>query len=79
MFKTQDELKAFILWAKSQRIERVKIDNVEIQFSNLAFFEENPSSLDQAILPKMDSSTDNDGSPASGQEKEDDLLYWSAN
>lgn len=32
MFKTVDELKAFIEWAKSQQIQKVKLKGVEVEF-----------------------------------------------
>lgn len=36
MFKSVEELKAFLEWAKGQNIEQVKVADIEIKFSALA-------------------------------------------
>lgn len=39
MFKDISELKEFILWAKQEKIQALKVDNVEIAFSAYAFLD----------------------------------------
>lgn len=36
MFENVEELKKFILWAKSEKIQSVKVGTLEVQFSALA-------------------------------------------
>ncbi len=40
MFKTAEELKSFIEWAREQRIKSVKVGTVHVEFSELAFISE---------------------------------------
>lgn len=42
MFKTPDDLKAFLTWAKDQKIKSVSVadDGVKVEFSDLAFVPE---------------------------------------
>lgn len=77
-----EELKKIIVWAKEQKIRRLKMTDSEIEvvFSNAAIF------TNSANLPeKLDSSgisrgeiTENADSPASSREEDDPDLYWSA-
>ena len=39
MFKTIDELKAFLLWAKKEKIDAVKVGDVEVHFNNTAMLD----------------------------------------
>lgn len=72
MFKSPSELQEFIVWAKEQKIKRVKVDNIEFEISDLALIE--------GIEPLV-SQTPTSASSAPEQEaakkEEDDLLYWS--
>lgn len=70
MFKTQEELKEFLLWAKQEKVVRVKIADIEVEFSGLALIEE--ANLNTATEPKS-------GEELKPQEtdKEDEMLYWS--
>lgn len=56
MFDNSEELKEFVIWAKGQRVLRLKVGEVEIEFSTLAFIDDvvastavpNPSTLPEA-------------------------------
>lgn len=76
MFKTQDELKAFIIWAKEQKIQRIKIDKIEVEISNLAFIDglEMAPLRQPATIKPVPSS---DKEPAKAEETEDPDLFWS--
>jgi len=37
MFKTAEDLKAFIDWARERRIKSVKVGTIQVEFSELAF------------------------------------------
>lgn len=74
MFKTQEELKSFILWAIDQKITRVKVDKVEVEISAYAFIDKLGTSPEpsQVPEPQIDEA-------AKEQAKEDDeLQYWSS-
>lgn len=73
MFTTVAQLKNFITWAKEQGIRELKVDNVEIKFSELAF-------IPQSEFKDMSiggASTLADTEQLS-QEEENDILYHSS-
>lgn len=75
MFKTIQELKEFIEWAKTQQIQKVKLKGVEVEFSSYTFL----PSLEQ--LPELSNggaSTLADLEPLDEKEEED-LLFHSSN
>ncbi len=80
MFKTSDELKDFIVWAKSERVQKLTVDGVTVEFSPLAFigeFEE----LTEAKTPTNENITvvgANVPDPAMGSDATDDDLFWSS-
>lgn len=39
MFKNTEDLKDFIIWSKSQKIKRIKLDAIEVEFSDIAHLE----------------------------------------
>lgn len=39
MFKTAAELKKFILWAKAEKVEALKVGDIEIRFSPVALID----------------------------------------
>ncbi len=77
MFKNIDELKEFLLWAKSERISEVKIDEIHVVFSGLALMDtlppNSPASLTLAEAINAASKT-----PEQLAKEEDELLYASA-
>lgn len=56
MFKTSDELKDFIVWAKSERVQKLMVGEVSIEFSPLAFIGEFPE-LEEAKSPTNENIT----------------------
>ena len=41
-FETVNELKDFITWAKSQKIQQMSVGDITVVFSPMAFMEEEP-------------------------------------
>lgn len=70
MFLDTEELKEFIVWAKSQGIQALTVGDVSLQFSPYAL-------LEQAEGKAATSSADGKP-PAESPSEEEDLLYWSA-
>lgn len=75
-----EELKSFILWAKSQRLKSASVDGISFDFSELAFVESLPDEaaapLPQADLAKPPVSPklpDGNAQPS----EDDELLFWS--
>ena len=74
-FEDSDDLKEFLLWAKSEQIEHIKLGDLEVKFSQIGLataagmLEPAPAdvSLD-GLSPKREVS----------KEEEDELLFWSA-
>ena len=74
MFKTPEELKKFISWARDNKIKRVKVDNLEFEVSDLAFVEDVQSIISQ-VVPAASNTTE----PEAAKKEEEDLLFWSTN
>jgi hypothetical protein len=72
MFKTTDELKTFILWAKKEGLKRVKVGEVEFELSDLTLAAA-MSNVQPSDGPTRDAST---GSIP--DITDDELLYMSA-
>ena len=72
MFKTPEQLKEFILWAKEHKLKRVKVGTIEVEISDLAFIE----SLD-ALPSQIESKVGGQPGEEADKKEEDDLLYWS--
>jgi len=55
-FENVNELKAFIQWAKGQKIQQMSVGEVTVVFSPMAFMEEEPKIVapEQAVLPIPD-------------------------
>lgn len=66
MFKDVEELKNFILWAKNQKIKRLKLGDYEAEFSDLVYVEQ----LQEAQMPEQ--------APGDQQKEDEELLYWSS-
>lgn len=74
MFKTTQDLQEFILWCQQAKIKAVKVGDVEVQFSDLAFIDiiasEAPMAEERNTSKTMvDTATD---------EVDEDLLFWSS-
>lgn len=72
MFKTIDDLKEFLMWAKTQGIQSIKAKGVEVHFSHLAMSEDIIKELTDG------SATLTDIEPKDKRDDED-ALYWSSN
>jgi len=74
LFKTVDELKAFIKWCKSEHLNNVTVEGVSFQFSDTRILTaESMSNLDNAMI--------NSSKPdqiQSDSKTDEELLYWSA-
>lgn len=79
-FKSAEELKSFILWAKKQQIEELTADGVTVRFSQLAFVPgltaEGQDEVEQALAEYKPNSKTWTEEPAS--EEDEELLFWSA-
>lgn len=76
LFKSVNELKEFIVWAKSEKIQALTVGEVSIQFSAIAMIDDE---FDQPEA-KESSKVWTDGSDLnkSDLEDEEDLMYWSS-
>lgn len=74
MFKTPEELKAFILWAKDQKIQRVKVDKIEVEMSAYAFIDV----LTQEVVSSQVPEPLSEATKTPQEKEEEELLYWSA-
>jgi len=79
-FKDLEELKQFLLWARSQKLEEIEINGVRARFSAYSMIpgvseitEPDPE------LPSYEPNSKTWDQVDSSQDNEDDLLYWSAN
>jgi hypothetical protein len=73
MFNTQEDLKSFIEWARTLKIKSIKVNGVEIEFSELAFVPETAFE----DLTNGGPSTLAETEPLDPKEEED-LLYHSS-
>lgn len=74
MFKTTQELKDFFLWCQQAKIKAVKVGDVEVQFSDLAFLDfvsEQPQVAEERDTSKTLVDT-------AAEEADEDLLFWSS-
>ena len=79
LFTTTEELKDFIMWAKSQRLKSATIGQISFEFSELAHINDiesvpNVENVDVAAAP---TSPKLPGGNTQTSE-EDELLFWSA-
>lgn len=74
MFKDVAELKAFLTWAKEERISEVKINEIHVVFSPLAFLPPDPT----ANLTLAEAINAVKKTPEQLAKEEEDLLYASA-
>lgn len=80
MFKTVEQLKEFIMWAKTQQIKQVKIKGVDVTFSDLALVEQYEMNKSQSSV--LGSVQEMIGSMPRTEEQlkkeEEDLLFHSS-
>jgi hypothetical protein len=75
MFKDPQQLMDFLSWAKEQQILKVKVADIEVEFSPLAAV---PKDFQLQELSNGGANTLADTEP--GNKKEDDeALFWSSN
>lgn len=71
MIKNLDDLKAFITWARDNKIKKVKMKGIEVEISDLAF-------IDQ-ISSQVGTNTATDLSKSQmPEDNEEDLLFYSS-
>lgn len=75
MFKTIKELQDFILWAKAEKLKRLKVGDVEIEISDYALVADLLPSISQTPNSEPQSAAE----LARMKKEEEDLLNWSAN
>lgn len=76
MFKDAEELKEFVIWAKSQGIQHVKVQDIEITFSNYAMLQTFESQSPSVGVKEMAASQ-----PKTEEEirlEEEELLFHSS-
>lgn len=82
MFKTELELKQFILWAKDHGIKRIKAKGLEVEISDLAIastlYPKDESSFEKPIKAKEETDSIKSMLDTMPSEDDDDLLYASA-
>lgn len=77
MFKNAQELKDFILWCQQAKIKAVKVDQIEVQFHDLAFLDNYEAITEKELEAQANAEA---SEPIEAQKKdEDDLLFWSSN
>lgn len=84
LFQDIEELKEFLLWAKGERIQKVEVGDVKVEFSHLAFL----GTFDDLSEAKTPTNTEPSGSTApisnedepitSSEETDEELLFHSA-
>lgn len=85
MFKKQEELRAFIEWAISKKVARIKVGTVEVEISPLAFVDEAAFKLPTDPLEELLATPESHISPSrtfletvpkEEQDKEDEELLF---
>ncbi len=76
MFKTPEELKQFLTWAKEQGIQKVKVKDIEVEFTALAVIPHSVlSEIEQESLdPRVEAMRE----AASQVDEDDEDLFYSS-
>lgn len=74
MIKSVDELKALILWAKEQKVQAMKVGDVQFELSTMALVEATELTADKPVAADTSTLAENEQSTPDEDEK---LLYWS--
>lgn len=80
MFKTTQELQDFILWCRQAKIKAVKVGDMEVQFSDLAFIDAISELTEYKGEEERNTSKTLHESPDPSEipDSEEDLLFLSA-
>lgn len=76
MFKDIDELKQFLLWAKKEKIAHIKLKDIEIVFTGLAFVD--PVTLEPSQVNPTAINFEKKMQEEKIQKEEEELLNWSS-
>ena len=82
-FENIEEIKEFLVWAKSERIKKIEVAGISAEFSDLAFVGDfadlsNDKSTTTAELSSSTTPTDIQEEPVNNEETDEDLLFHSA-
>lgn len=66
-----DDLKNFIIWARNNKIKKIKVQDMEFEISDLAFIE-SIGSVQEPSIAKEDSTSQ------LNNEDDEDLLFYSS-
>lgn len=83
MIKTTEDLKAFILWAKENDVQRIKLKGVEVEFNQMSaqakIYKDLLANESNANKPVTDQKavTLADTDP-NGKQDDEETLFWSA-
>lgn len=83
MINSIEELKEFILWAKSQKVKSIKLGDINVEMSDLAFigdFQDLGTPEREKQMPDISVPPTSPRLPEGNQQskEEDEELYWSA-
>lgn len=70
-----EELKAFILWCKANKVKTFSKDGIAFELSDLAFIEQYSEASEKEIYLDNNKTFADDDKPEENEENE--LLYWS--
>ena len=76
MFQTVQDLQEFFLWCQQAKIKAVKVGDIEVQFSDLAFIDIIAPEIAQQASEERDTSKTMVDTAA--EEADEDLLFWSS-
>jgi hypothetical protein len=79
MIETVEELKALISWLKEQKVKRLKLGDVEVEISDIAFVDLGEQlATDISQSPVSDLYEENVSPPPSEVKEDEEMLFWSA-
>jgi hypothetical protein len=79
MFSNPKDLKEFIIWAKSQKLRRLKVKDVEFELSEIAFVDDQINLAENLKETSLQSSKTLVDTEEINPNEEDELLFWSSN
>lgn len=79
MIETTQELKDFILWCHTQKIKSVKVGTVEVQFSDIAFYDTIAGLTSEPVKVEERNTSETLADAENPKPNEDEeMLFWSA-
>lgn len=78
MIKDLAALKRLAKWAKENKVKKLKIGDIEIEYSDLSFVEAHELTPEQIVSNLSENNTETLVDTEKDQ-VDDDLLYWSSN